>query len=92
MLSNAATAMRMKLSILLLLNSCFSWRQEVLSLDEVQERGLQGTSGPSDAEFNKLVMKTMEHFHLPGLSISVIEDNLTFAKVYFLVFRKLTIY
>ena len=38
-------------------------------------------STPFNSKFDALVENTLKHFHIPGLSIAVIDGNETFAKV-----------
>ena len=67
---------------------CFSLLSFSLSLHSASARGnrLQepfsdSSSNPWSPQFDTLVQQTLDHFHVPGLSIAVVDGNDTFAKV-----------
>ena len=39
------------------------------------------TKGPLNPQFDALVQETMDHLHVPGLSVAVVVGNETYAKV-----------
>lgn len=49
--------------------------------NRLQEPLLDSHSNPLSPEFDALVEEILDHFHVPGLSIAVIDGNETFAKV-----------
>lgn len=40
--------------------------------------------GPLDKEIEKLVIETLDFWHVPGISVAVVDGNNTYAKVSFL--------
>lgn len=67
---------------------CFSLLAFPLSLHSAFARGnrlqeplLESSSNPLSPQFDTLVQQTLDHFHVPGLSIAVVDGNDTFAKV-----------
>lgn len=49
--------------------------------NRLQEPLLDSRSNPFSPELDALVEETLDHFHVAGLSIAVIDGNETFAKV-----------
>ncbi len=41
----------------------------------------QKSASPLDGDFNDLVQRTMNYWHVPGLSIAVIDGNGTYSQV-----------
>ncbi|KAK8245261.1 beta-lactamase/transpeptidase-like protein [Phyllosticta capitalensis] len=83
--------MRMSLTHLLLALSLWkcccladvpSAQQPLVSGSGTQERKSLDSYGPLDVEFDALVQKTMDQFHVPGLSLVIVQGEKTFAKGY----------
>lgn len=49
--------------------------------NRLQEPLLDSRSNPFIPELDALVDETLDHFHVPGLSIAIIDGDETFAKV-----------
>lgn len=58
-----------------------SAQQPLVSGSGTQERKSLDSYGPLDVEFDALVQKTMDQFHVPGLSLVIVQGEKTFAKV-----------
>ena len=51
----------------------------------LQKPMISDVSTPFSSKFDALVERTLRHFHVPGLSIAVIDGNETYAKVLILL-------
>lgn len=58
---------------------CLAFSQEPLGNPSSDQDGT--SAGPLDSSFDEIVVKNMDHFRIPGLSIAVIDGNYTYAKV-----------
>ena len=54
-----------------------------LSVAQRQQQPLTASKrSPLDGKFRELVEELLEHWHVPGISISVVDGNDTFAEVF----------
>ena len=59
----------------------FSLLPLVSGLPAEQKLLQEDSLSPFHADFDKYVLQVLEHFHVPGLSVAVIDGNRTWAKV-----------
>lgn len=75
-------AMKSSFALLLLATFCRCIYRSQLPLGSDDAANLYSADGPFTTKFDKRVQIILDYFHVPGVSISVVIDNETFAKGY----------
>jgi len=79
-LSGIAAAMYLLLPYLLLTHLNLAFAQDQRPLRE-EDEWQWVIDDPLDSDFEVLVLKVLERFHVPGISITVVHGDRTFANV-----------